>query len=251
MIEAEGLSLTGTLAGEAERIDAEGGTVSILAERRSGKAGGNRILGLLGFSDAVRPGAAEAVARLSRRGITTVMLTGDGEGAARRVAEAVGVDRMLSGITPEEKAVAVSSLARELRGGPAPRVAMVGEGINDAPALAASDLGIAMGGGTDAAIEAAGITLLRNDPGLVADAIEIAALTSSRIRQGLFWAFIYNLVGIPLAAAGLLSPVVAGGAMALSSVSVVANALRLKGWRPADVRDEDAGHAPEVGRAGP
>ncbi len=166
------------------------------------------------------------------------MLTGDGQGAARRVAEAVGVDRLLSGISPEQKAAAVASLRRELRGSPTPRVVMVGDGINDAPALAAADLGIAMGGGTDAAIEAAGITLMRSDPGLVADAIEIAELIAARIRQGLFWAFVYNLVGIPLAAAGLLSPALAGGAMALSSVSVVLNALRLKGWRGA------AGEAP-------
>ena len=238
MIEAEGLAPSGALAEEAEQIDAEGGTVSFLAERRTGRAGGSRVIGLLGFSDAVRPGAAAAVARLSQRGIMSVMLTGDGEGAARRVAEAVGVDRMMAGMLPEEKAAAVSALRRELRHGPASRVVMVGDGINDAPALAASDLGIAMGSGTDAAIEAAGITLMRNDLGLVADAIEIAGLTASRIRQGLFWAFVYNLVGIPLAAAGLLSPAVAGGAMALSSVSVVLNALRLKSWRPASGQPE-------------
>ncbi len=231
MTEAEGLSLPAALAEAAERADAEGGTVSFLAERRPGRDGGSRVIGLLGFSDAARPGAAEAVARLSRGGIMSVMLTGDGQGAARRVAEAVGVDRLLSGMSPEQKAAAIASLQRELRGSASPRVAMVGDGINDAPALAAADLGIAMGGGTDAAIEAAGITLMRNDPALVADAIEIAGLTAARIRQGLFWAFVYNLVGLPLAAAGLLSPALAGGAMALSSVSVVLNALRLKSWK--------------------
>ena len=231
MIEADGLSLPGLLAEAADRADAEGGTVSFLAERRAGRDGGSRVIGLLGFSDTARPDAAEAVARLARRGIMSVMLTGDGQGAARRVAEAVGVDRLLSGISPEQKATTIASLRRELRGSAAPRVAMVGAGINDAPALAAADLGIAMGGGTDAAIEAAGITLMRSDPGLVADAIEIAGLIAARIRQGLFWAFVYNLVGIPLAAAGLLSPPIAGAAMALSSVSVVLNALRLKGWR--------------------
>ena len=240
MIEAEGMSLTGPLAEEAAQIDQEGGTVSFLAERRAGRDGGNRIIGLLAFSDAVRPNAAEAVARLSRRGIMSVMLTGDGEGAGRRVAEAVGVDRMLAGRSPEEKAEAIVILSRELRGGPTPRVAMVGDGINDAPALLAADLGIAMGGGTDAAIEAAGITLMRNDPSLVADAIEIAGLTAARIRQGLFWAFVYNLVGIPLAMAGLLSPAVAGGAMALSSVSVVLNALRLKSWTPGQDENQEA-----------
>ena len=240
MIEAEGLSLPGPLAEAAERADAEGGTVSFLAERRAGRDGGSRVIGLLGFSDAVRPGAAEAVARLSRRGIMSVMLTGDGQGAAHRVAEAVGVDRLLSGISPEQKADAIASLRRELRGSRAPRVAMVGDGLNDAPALAAADLGIAMGGGTDAAIDAAGITLMRSDPGLVADAIEIAGLIGARIRQGLFWAFVYNLVGIPLAAAGLLSPAIAGGAMALSSVSVVLNALRLRRWQGGE-----AHHAPD------
>nr|WP_321986233.1 heavy metal translocating P-type ATPase [uncultured Lichenicoccus sp.] len=237
MMETEGLVLGGALAEEADRIDAEGGTVSFLAERApidwSGRAsGGGRILGLLGFSDTIRPGAAQAMARLHAMGIMSVMLTGDGEGAARHVAEAAGLDRMLAGISPEGKAASVEALHRELRGTSRPSVAMVGDGLNDAPALAASDLGIAMGRGTDAAIEAAGITLMRPDPALVADTIEIAGLISSRIRQGLFWAFAYNLVGIPLAMAGLLSPAVAGGAMALSSVSVVFNALRLKGWRP-------------------
>ncbi len=234
MIEAEGLSLPAPLAEAAERADAEGGTVSFLAERRAGRDGGSRIIGLLGFTDAVRPGAAAAVARLSSRGIMSVMLTGDGQGAAHRVAGAVGVDRLLFGVSPEQKAATIGALRRELRGSLATRVAMVGDGINDAPALAAADLGIAMSGGTDAAIEAAGITLMRNECGLVADAIEIAGLIGARIRQGLFWAFVYNLVGIPLAAAGLLSPPIAGGAMALSSVSVVLNALRLRSWRPGE-----------------
>ncbi len=243
MMEIEGLAPTGALAEAAERIDAEGGTVSFLAERAaidwSGRRGGERvaaggrILGLLGFSDTVRPGAARAIARLRGMGIMSVMLTGDGEGAARHVAEAAGLDRMLAGISPEGKAASVAALHRELRGTGRPSVAMVGDGLNDAPALAAADLGIAMGRGTDAAIEAAGITLMRPDPALVADTIEIAGLISSRIRQGLFWAFAYNLVGIPLAMAGLLSPAVAGGAMALSSVSVVFNALRLRRWAPA------------------
>ncbi len=242
MMESEGLLLSGTLAEEAERIDAEGGTVSFLAERAEidwsgrggsgGRSGGGRILGLLGFSDTVRPGAARAMARLRDMGIMSVMLTGDGEGAARQVAEAAGLDRMLSGVSPEDKAASIVGLHRELRGTARPSVAMVGDGLNDAAALAAADLGIAMGRGTDAAIEASGITLMRPDPVLVADTIEIAGLISARIRQGLFWAFAYNLVGIPLAMAGLLSPAVAGGAMALSSVSVVLNALRLKAWRP-------------------
>ena len=235
MMAAEGLVVRGEMAEEADRIDAEGGTVSFLAERTSAERGsraGGTILGVLGFSDRVRPGAAIATERLRAMGIISVMLTGDGEGAARRVADAAGIDRMLADVSPEDKAGAVQALQREVRGSERPSVAMVGDGLNDAPALAAADLGIAMGRGTDAAIEAAGITLMRSDPGLVADTIEIAGLIASRIRQGLFWAFAYNLVGIPLAMSGFLSPAVAGGAMALSSVSVVLNALRLKSWQP-------------------
>ena len=187
-----------------------------------------RVLGLLAFADRVRPDAAAIVAHLRALGITPVMLTGDHEGAARAVASALGIDDVRAGLLPEDKAAAIGELRR--RYGP---VAMVGDGINDAPALAAADVGIAMGGGTDVAMHTAGITLVRGEPALVADAIEISRRTYAKIRQNLFWAFAYNVVGVPLAAFGLLNPVVAGAAMAASSVSVVSNALLLARWRPA------------------
>ena len=157
-----------------------------------------------------------------------MMLTGDGMGAARAVAAALGIDQVRAEVLPEGKAEAVAALR-----GAGQVVAVVGDGVNDAPALAAADVGIAMATGTDVAMHTAGITLMRGDPLLVADALDVSRRTYRKIKQGLFWAFAYNVVGIPLAVFGLLSPVVAGAAMALSSVSVVANALLLRRWRPA------------------
>ncbi len=142
-------------------------------------------------------------------------------------AASLGIDDVRAEILPEEKEEAVSALRRSGR-----VVAMVGDGLNDAPALAAADLGIAMATGSDVAMHTAGITLMRGDPALVADALDISRRTVAKIRQGLFWAFIYNVIGIPLAASGHLSPVIAGAAMAFSSVSVVSNALLLRSWRP-------------------
>jgi Cu+-exporting ATPase len=154
------------------------------------------------------------------------MLTGDNAGSARAIADRLGIDHVISNVLPDEKAVAVA----ELRKGDQV-VAMVGDGINDAPAMAAADVAMAMSTGTDVAMHTAGVTLMRGDPRLVADAINISQRTYAKIQQGLFWAFIYNLVGVPLAALGYLTPIVAGGAMALSSVSVVTNALLLRRWR--------------------
>jgi Cu+-exporting ATPase len=208
----------------AGRHEADGRTVSWLAR---GEAETIEVLGLLAFGDRIKDGAVEAVARLKTMGVTPLMLTGDNGGAARVVAEALGIERYTAQVLPGEKADAVRAEMAQGR-----TVAMVGDGINDAPALAAADVGIAMAGGTDVAMHTAGITLMRGDPRLVADAIDISQRTWRKIRQNLGWAFVYNLVGIPLAAFGLLNPMLAGAAMALSSVSVVANALLLRGWRP-------------------
>jgi Cu+-exporting ATPase len=155
------------------------------------------------------------------------MLTGDNRRAAEAVARRLGIQEVRAEVLPADKAAAVDALRKD-----GARVAMVGDGVNDAPALAAADLGIAMGSGTDVAMHAAGVTLMRSDPRLVPAALDIARRTHAKIRQNLFWAFVYNVVGIPLAALGFLSPVVAGAAMALSSVSVVGNTLLLKRWNP-------------------
>ncbi|MGQ7817138.1 heavy metal translocating P-type ATPase [Metapseudomonas furukawaii] len=213
----------GELAACAQDWEAQGRTLSWLLEREPTP----RVLGLFAFGDTLKPGAEDAIAALDRRGIHSHLITGDNRGSARVVAEALGIESVHAEVLPADKAATVAALKAN-----GAMVAMVGDGINDAPALAAADVGIAMGGGTDVAMHAAGITLMRGDPRLVPAALDIARRTYGKIRQNLFWAFIYNLVGIPLAAAGLLSPVVAGAAMALSSVSVVSNALLLKTWRP-------------------
>jgi Cu+-exporting ATPase len=175
----------------------------------------------------VKPTARAFIEKLHRLGVRSVLLTGDNQGAADAAAKALGIDEVRAEVLPEDKAALVAALRKE-----AGVVAMVGDGINDAPALAAADVGIAMGTGTDVAMHTAGITLMRGDPALVADALDISRRTYAKIRQNLFWAFIYNLIGVPLAAFGMLSPVIAGAAMALSSVSVVTNALTLRTWNP-------------------
>ena len=198
-------------------------TVSWLADVTDKPA----LLAALGFGDAPRAEAAQAVKQLHARGIRTIMLTGDNAAAAASVARRLQIDDVRAEVLPEHKA----NVVIELRGSDR-RVAMVGDGVNDAPALAAADVGIAMGSGTDVAMHAAGVTLMRSDPRLVPAAIDISRRTYAKIRQNLFWAFAYNVVGIPLAAFGVLSPLIAGAAMALSSVSVVANTLLLKRWKP-------------------
>jgi Cu+-exporting ATPase len=208
-------------AAAAER--ARGRTVSWLAEATRG---GTMLLGLLAFGDEVKPAAAAAVARLKAQGVLPVLVTGDNAASASAVAAAVGIGQVEAEVLPQDKAAVAARLRREH--GP---VAMVGDGINDAPALAAADVGIAMGTGADVAMHAAGVTLMRANPALVADAIELSRRTTAKIKQNLFWAFVYNVVGIPLAAFGWLTPVVAGAAMALSSFSVVSNALLLRRWK--------------------
>jgi Cu+-exporting ATPase len=185
-------------------------------------------LGLIAVADPIKPTAAAAVRRLREIGIETVLLTGDNERTAAAVASKLGIRRVLGGVLPDQKAAEVQRLQAEGR-----RVGMVGDGVNDAPALAAADVGFAMGTGTDVAMQTAGVTLMRGNPLLIGDAIAVSRATYRKIRQGLFWAFIYNVLGMPAAALGLLSPMIAGAAMALSSVSVVSNALLLRRWRAA------------------
>jgi Cu+-exporting ATPase len=186
----------------------------------------------MAFGDRLKPSAAAAVAALRRDGLRTVLISGDNAGAAGRVARQLGLDEVHAEVLPERKAALVRALRQGPDGEPRRRVAMVGDGLNDGPALAAADVGLAMSTGTDVAMQAAGITLMRGDPLGVPAAFSVARRTWRTIRLNLFWAFVYNVVGIPVAAMGLLSPVVAGAAMAFSSVCVVSNALRLRRWRP-------------------
>ena len=186
-----------------------------------------QLLGVVGFGDHARSSATAAIRALRRRGLAPLMLTGDNAGAAARMAAGIGITDIRAGLLPRDKEAVLSSLR-----GAGRRVIMVGDGVNDAPALAAADLGIALASGTDIAMGAADIALMRPELSLICDALDIAHRTQAKIRQGLFWAFAYNLVGIPLAALGYLNPVFAGAAMALSSVSVVVNALSLRRWRP-------------------
>jgi Cu+-exporting ATPase len=218
----------GPLLAQATALAAQGATVSAMVERTTG---GLTVRALLAFGDEPKPVAKEALAALRARGIRTVMISGDNRGAAEAMARRLGLrpedGEVMAEVLPGDKAARVVALKA---GGHT--VAMVGDGVNDAPALAAADVGMAMGNGTDVAMHAAGITLMRGDPLLVAAALDISDRTVAKIRQNLFWAFAYNAAGIPLAALGYLNPVLAGGAMAMSSVSVMANALLLKRWRP-------------------
>src|SRR5262249_9209337 len=228
------------LAAERDRPEAEGRTVL-------GVADDGGLLGLLAVSDALKPGAPAAVSALEREGLEIWMITGDHARTAEHIARAAGIapERVIAGVLPAGKRDAIASLQARGR-----RVAMAGDGINDGPALAQSDLGVAMGGGSDIAIESAGLALVRGDLAGVVTAIRLARRTLHVIRQNLFWAFVYNVIGIPLAAGvlyvwlrpggaigplngwqGTLHPMIASLAMAFSSVSVVTNSLRLRGWR--------------------
>ncbi|MBY0454055.1 MAG: heavy metal translocating P-type ATPase [Burkholderiaceae bacterium] len=221
----------GPLAAQAQQWQTEGATVSALALRTPT---GLVLQALMAFADQPKPGAREALAQLHRQGIRTVMISGDNLGAAYAMARRLGLNPaagdVRAEVLPGDKAAQVAAL-QQGTDGRRHTVAMVGDGVNDAPALAAADIGMAMGNGTDVAMHAAGITLMRGDPQLVAAALEISRRTVAKIRQNLFWAFAYNVAGIPLAALGYLNPVLAGAAMALSSVSVVTNALLLKRWK--------------------
>ena len=209
------------VAEAADGLEAAGKTVIWVGEEAS--AGRDRVLGVLAVADTLKQTAPKAVARLQELGLRTILLTGDNNRTARAVAAQVGVDEVFAEVLPADKVDKVRKLQEGGR-----RVAMVGDGINDAPALAQADLGVAIGTGTDVAIEAADLTLIGGDPILVPGAIELSRSTLSAIKQNLFWAFAYNTAAIPLAALGLLNPMIAALAMAFSSVSVVANALRLR-----------------------
>ncbi|VWB58880.1 heavy metal translocating P-type ATPase [Burkholderia latens] len=218
-----GIVVPPELDARAAELERAGNTISWLVRADAPRA----PLALIAFGDTVKPGARDAITALSARGVASVLVTGDNRGSAAAVAASLGIGEVHAQVLPDDKARVVAELKRTHGG----IVAMAGDGINDAPALAAADVGIAMATGTDVAMHTAGITLMRGDPALVADAIDISKRTYRKIQQNLFWAFVYNLIGVPLAAFGLLNPVIAGAAMAFSSVSVVTNALLLRRWK--------------------
>ncbi|HYG12852.1 MAG TPA: HAD-IC family P-type ATPase, partial [Methylophilaceae bacterium] len=221
------LGLTEMMAAvpEAAQWSNQGKTISWLAEEAKD---GRCLLGALAFGDAVKAEAPSAIVQLQALGLHTMLLTGDHAASAQHVAGSLGIGQIRAAQRPQDKAETIAALRQQGH-----VVAMVGDGINDAPALATADVSFAMSTGADVAMHTAAVTLMRADPRLVADTIDISRRSYRKIRQNLFWAFIYNLIGIPLAAFGWLSPVVAGAAMALSSVSVITNALLLKRWRAA------------------
>src|SRR5688572_8794909 len=220
LMQEEGIDVS-ALNAAAQALQDKGNSVSYLAD-----AGAKRAVAVLGFGDAPKPSVKQALSALRALGVRTLMLTGDNVAAARHLAADIGLDDVRAELLPADKVAAVVELKAK-----GETVAMVGDGINDAPALAAADLGIAMATGTDVAIETAGIALMRGDPLLAPAAIDLARATKRKIVQNLVWAFLFNVLGIPLAAMGGLTPIVAGAAMALSSVTVVTNALSLNRWR--------------------
>ena len=216
---------------KAQAYFAQGQTVSVLIDSGSQDGEAPTPIAVITFGDELKPNAKSAVDALHALHIRTVMLSGDNFSAATRVGKTIGIDEVFAQIMPSDKA----QMIHQLQNPPAVQkqyVAMIGDGVNDAPALAMADVGMAMSTGTDVAMQAAGITLMRGDPALVADAIDISKKTWNKIAQNLFWAFAFNTIGIPMAALGYLSPMLAGSAMALSSFCVLSNALLLKRWRP-------------------
>lgn len=221
---ADNAITTEALEAQAKDAEAQGYTVMWIARA-------DQLLGFISVGDAEKPSAQIALLRLAHRGLNTIMLTGDNQRTADAVAKRLGLANVIAEVLPEGKASAVQRLQEQGR-----IVAMVGDGVNDAPALAQADLSIAMGSGTDVAMHTAAITLMRGAPELVASALGVSSATVAKIRQNLFWAFIYNAIALPLAAGGWLSPAIAGAAMAMSSVSVVTNSLLLKRWKPEDAQ---------------
>jgi P-type Cu+ transporter len=206
---------------ESEQLASQGKTMVFVSIHGT-------LAGVIGIADTIKPGSRDAVARLRTMGLRVIMITGDNARTAETIAAQAGVDTVIAGVLPQEKAQQIKALQAK-----GERVAMVGDGVNDAPALAQADVGIALASGTDAAMETADITLMHNDLLGVVDAIRLSGRTILTIKQNLFWAFFYNVIGIPLAALGFLNPMVAAGAMAMSSVSVVSNSLRLRRFRSA------------------
>ena len=204
------------LAEAAERLESDGSTIAWVRVD-------DDVAGFLALADELKPTAAQVVAGLRAAGLETVMITGDNRAAAEAIASRAGIGRVLAEVMPADKAAEIARLQASGR-----RVAMVGDGINDAPALAQADLGVAVGTGADVAIGASDVTIVSGDPRLAVAAITLSRRTLRVIKQNLFWAFAYNVAALPLAALGLLSPMIAAGTMALSSVSVVLNALRLR-----------------------
>lgn len=212
----------------------KGLTVSVLTINDEATQNSGIPLAIFAFGDELKPNAKEAISSLHQMNIRTVMISGDNQAAAKRVGAAIGIDEVFAQVMPGDKSEIIRKL-QQPNSSTQKYVAMVGDGVNDAPALATADVGMAMSTGTDVAMNAAAITLMRGDPSLVADAIKISKNTWNKIRQNLFWAFAFNTIGIPLAGLGYLSPMLAGSAMALSSFCVLSNALLLKRWRPAHV----------------
>jgi Cu+-exporting ATPase len=247
-----GRGVTGERGGRTIRLGspaflAESGVAFDDAELAAAQSAGHTLVGVaeeatlvgwIALADALRPNAVRAVAALRAEGVPVTMLTGDHRRPAAVVAKALGIDDWRAEQLPQDKREAIVQMQKHGR-----VVGMVGDGVNDAPALAQADVSFAMGAGAGSALSTADVTLLRNDLSAVAAAVDLSRATLAKIRQNLFFAFVYNVLGIPLAAFGLLSPVIAGAAMAASSVSVVGNALLLRRWRPPSV--EDAG-APQV-----
>ncbi|HLP17924.1 MAG TPA: heavy metal translocating P-type ATPase, partial [Bacteroidota bacterium] len=235
LMEERGVALSDAAREDALALSREGKSIVFVAESNRASADTStqaqrptefRLIGLVGVADTIHESSIEAVRMLQQNGLETVMLSGDNELTARAIAHTAGITHVEAAMTPQKKAEFIRSVQE--RG---VRVGMAGDGINDAPALAQADVGIAMGTGTDVAVETADLTLMRHDLRAVVTALALSKATVGVIRQNLFWAFIYNVIGIPLAALGILNPVIAAGAMAMSSVSVVTNSLRLKNRR--------------------